>query len=263
MSLLNPEQSLAQNIDRLFFVKNAPMHEEFDELFNALFNQADKYIAVVNALAGSREGLLRAEIMEKTKKSGGSLTKILENLERCDFIETYARYKSSVRNTLYRISDPYTLFYFKFLHNKNTKDEHWWTNNMHSHSVESWQGFSFETICMTHLEQIKQRLGISGISTTTSSWRKLGDDGSKGAQIDLVIDRADRVINLCEMKFSEGPYTITKDYEEKLRSRMAIFKEDAKTRKSLVTTMVTTYGVLRGIHSGIVQSEVLMDDLFR
>jgi hypothetical protein len=134
---------------------------------------------------------------------------------------------------------------------------------MHSHSVESWQGFSFETICMTHLEQIKQRLGISGISTTTSSWRKLGDDGSKGAQIDLVIDRADRVINLCEMKFSEGPYTITKDYEEKLRSRMAIFKEDAKTRKSLVTTMVTTYGVLRGIHSGIVQSEVLMDDLFR
>ena len=263
MSLLNPEQSLAQNIDRLFFVKNAPMREEFDELFNALFNQADKYIAVVNALAGSREGLLRAEIMEKTKMSGGSLTKILENLERCDFIETYARYKSSVRNTLYRISDPYTLFYFKFLHNKNSKDEHWWTNNMHSHSVESWQGFSFETICMTHLEQIKQRLGISGISTTTSSWRKLGDDGSKGAQIDLVIDRADRVINLCEMKFSEGPYTITKDYEEKLRSRMAIFKEDAKTRKSLVTTLVTTYGVLRGIHSGIVQSEVLMDDLFR
>ena len=134
---------------------------------------------------------------------------------------------------------------------------------MHSHSVESWQGFSFETICMTHLEQIKQRLGISGIATTTSSWRKLGTDANKGTQIDLVIDRADRIINLCEMKFSEEPYSITKDYEEKLRSRMAIFKEDTKTHKSLVTTMVTTYGVLRGIHSGIVQSEVLMDDLFR
>ncbi len=263
MNLLNPEQSLAQNIDRLFFAKNAPMREEFDELFNALFNQADKYICVVNALAGSREGLLRSEIMEKTKMSGGSLTKIMENLKRCDFIDTYSRFNSSVRNTLYRINDPYTLFYFKFLHNKNTKDEHWWTNNMHSHSVVSWQGFSFETICMIHLEQIKQKLGISGISTTTSNWRKLGNSTDKGAQIDLVIDRADRIINLCEMKFSGGPYTITKDYEEKLRNRMAIFKADTKTSKSLVTTMVTTYGVLRGIHSGIAQSEVVMDDLFR
>lgn len=262
MSLLNPEQSLAQNIDRLFFVKNAPLREEFEELFNALFNQADKYIAVISALAGRREGMLRAEIMEKTKLSGGSLTKILNNLERCDFIETYARFNSSVRNTFYRISDPYTLFYFKFLHNTNTKDEHWWTNNLHSHSVEAWQGFSFETICMTHIEQIKQRLGISGIATTTSCWRKLGDSSSRGTQIDLVIDRADRIINLCEMKFAEGPYSITKDYEEKLRNRMAIFREDTKTKKSLVTTMVTTYGVARGIHSGVVQSEVLMDDLF-
>ena len=262
MSLLNPEQSLAQNTDRLFFAKNAPMREEFDELFNALFNQADKYIAVVNALAGSREGLLRAKIMEKTKMSGGSLTKILENLERCDFIETYARYKSSVRNTLYRLSDPYTLFYFKFLHHKNTKDEHWWTNNMHTHSVEAWQGFSFETVCMGHLEQIKRKLGISGIATEVSTWRKLGSKSEKGTQIDLLIDRSDRIINLCEMKFAEEPYNITKDYEEKLRNRMAVFKAETKTRKSLLNTMVTTYGVLRGVHSGIVQSEIVMDDLF-
>jgi len=263
MTLLNPEQSLAQNIDRLFFAKNAPMREEFDELFNALFNQADKYISVVSALAGKKEGMLRAEIMEKTKMSGGSLSKILDNLERCDFIDKYAQFNASVRNTLYRISDPYTLFYFKFLHNKNTKDENWWTNNMNTHSVEAWQGFSFETICMTHLDQIKQKLGISGIATTTCSWRKLGDENEKGTQIDLVIDRIDRVINLCEMKFSKAPYNITKAYEEQLRERMSIFKADTKTRKSLATTMVTTFGVVRGIHSGVVQNEVLMEDLFR
>ena len=174
-----------------------------------------------------------------------------------------SQYRSSVRNSVYRICDPYTLFYFKFVDGKNTKDEHWWTNNMRSHSVESWQGFSFETICMTHLEQIKHRLGIGGISTTTGTWRALGDEAEKGTQIDLVIDRADRVINLCEMKFSEAPYVITKDYEYRLRERMAIFKAKTKTRKSLATTMVTTYGVLRGIHSGIVQNEVVMDDLFK
>lgn len=133
---------------------------------------------------------------------------------------------------------------------------------MHSHSVESWEGFSFETICLLHLDQIKRKLGIGGISTNTGTWRKIGDKESKGTQIDLVIDRSDRVINLCEMMFSETPYTMSKSYEEKLRNRMATFKATTGTRKSLVTTMVTTFGVLPGTHSGIVQNEVLMDDLF-
>ncbi len=262
LTLLNPVKSLAQNIDRLFFSKNAPMREEFEELFNALFNQADKYIDIMKVLSEHRSGMLRAEIAEKTGQSGGSLTKILDNLQRCDFIESYSRFKSSVRNTLYRICDPYTLFYFRFLNGNNSKDEHWWTNNMLSHSVVSWQGFSFETICMLHLEQIKRRLGIGGISTNASSWRKQGDSSENGTQIDLVIERADRIINLCEMKFSEGPYNITKSYEEKLRQRMAIFRAETKTTKSLATTMITTYGILQGIHSSIVQSEVIMDDLF-
>jgi hypothetical protein len=134
---------------------------------------------------------------------------------------------------------------------------------MNTHSVEAWEEFSFEMVCRIHLEQIKMKLGISGISTETSTWRKIGEGPEKGAQIDLVIDRSDRVINLCEMKFSETPFTITKDYEEKLRLRMAIFKESTKTRKSVVNTMVTTYGVLPGKHSSIIHSEVILDDLFK
>ncbi len=261
LSLLNPGESLVQNIDRLFFQKNAAMKEEFGELFSALFSQADKYIAVVMTLAGKREGMVRAEIIEKTKLSGGGLSKILENLERCDFIETYSRYKSSVRNTVYRISDPYTLFYFKFIHNNNSKDEHYWSSNMNSPMVRSWQGFSFETVCLSHLAQIKKALGISGISTNSCSWRKQGGEND-GAQIDLLIDRSDRVINVCEMKFSEKPYSITKAYADILRMKMAVFAETTHIRKSLALTMVTTYGVLPGIHAGIVQNEVTMDDLY-
>lgn len=262
LSLLNPKESLAQNIDRLFFAKNAPMRTEFDELFKALFNRADKYLLVMNALAGNKNGLLRSEISTKTKISGGTLTSILDNLKRCDFIDSFSQYKSTVRNTLYRICDPFSLFYFKFLNSHNSKDEHWWTNNMHSHSVEAWQGLSFEAICLQHIGQIKKKLGIGGISTTCSSWRLLGDANQNGAQVDLVIDRADRVINLCEMKFSEAPYTISKEYEERLRNRMATFRASTKTVKSLVTTIVSTYGVIPGVHSGIVHSEVVMDDLF-
>ena len=262
MTLLDPSKSLAQNMDDLFFAKNAPMRDEFDELFNALFSNADTYIEVVKALAEKRNGMQRAEIMEKTGLSGGSLTKVMDNLQRCDFIVAYSRYKSSVRNTLYRLADPYTLFYFKFLHNKNSKDEHFWTNNMLSPSVKAWQGFSFETLCLSHLAQIKKKLGIGGIATNACSWRCQGDVSGEGAQVDLVLDRSDRVINLCEMKFSETPYVMTKEYEAKLRNRMAIFGAETHTTKSLATTMVTTYGVMPGIHSGIVQSEVVMDDLF-
>lgn len=261
LSLLNSRESLAQNIDRLFFQKNAAMREEFDELFNALFPQADKYIDVVKALATKREGMTRAEIITNTKLSGGGLTKILENLERCDFIETYSKYKSAIRNTIYRISDPYTLFYFKFISKNNSKDEHFWTININTPTVRAWQGFSFEMVCMSHLPQMKKKLGIAGVGTNTCSWRQLGGE-KDGTQIDLLIDRDDRIINVCEMKFSEKPYGITKEYANKLRMKMAIFGEATHTRKSLVLTMVTTYGVLPGIHSGIVMSEVLMDDLF-
>ena len=262
LSLLNPQESLAQNIDRLYFSKNAPMREEFDELFHALFRNANDYIAVMTALSGSREGLLRSDIIKRSGLSGGTLTKILENLERCDFIERYASFHAIVRNAVYRICDPYTLFYFKFIDGKNSKDIHWWSSNMHSRQVEVWQGFSFGTVCMSHLEQIKHKLGISGISTETSTWRKTGDQNDKGTQIDLVIERGDRVINLIEIKFASAPYVITKEYEKLLRERMAIFQSDTKTRKSVVNTFVTTYGVMKGIHYSIVQSEVLMDDLF-
>lgn len=262
LSLLDPGMSLAQNIDRLFFSKNAQMQGEFDELFNALFSHAEKYISVMKALAGKRKGLLRDEVISATKLSGGLLTKILENLKRCDFVETYNRYNSSTKYTLYRISDPYTLFFFKFLAGKDTKDGHWWTNNMLSPSVQAWQGFSFETICMAHLDQIKKKLGISGIATECSSWRKQGDDSARGTQIDLLIDRADRIITLCEMKFSREPYAITKDYEMTLRTRMGIFKAETKTKKTLSVVMVTTYGVLPGKHAAVIQNEVTMDDLF-
>ena len=261
LGLLSSRESLTQNLDRLFFQKNAAMKEEFDELFNALFSHADKYIDVVKKLASKREGMLRSELIELTKLSGGGLSKVLDNLERCDFIERYSKYKSSIRNTIYRISDPYILFYFKFIQNNNSKDEHYWSSNMNTPSVKAWQGFSFEAVCLSHLSQLKKSLGLTVVATNSCSWRKQGGE-EDGAQIDLLIERSDRMINICELKFSEKPYSITKAYADNLRKIMAIFAESTHTSKSLVLTMVTTYGVLPGIHSGIVQNEVTMDALF-
>lgn len=260
LSLLNTDESLAQNIDELFFRTGGKLTGEFNELYNALFVNADKYIAVVKALSEKREGLTRQDMVKATKMSGGGLTKVLNNLEQCDFILSYSKFKSNSKNAIYRLKDFYTLFYYKFIENNRTQDKHYWMHKMNSPEVYDWQGFSFELICLLHVDQIKQRLGIFGILTNACSWRS-NDEGSK-AQIDLLIDRSDRVINLCEMKFSQDVYVITKEYENKLRTRMGIFRAESKTKKSIVTTFVTTFGVAKNIHSGIVQNEIVMDDLF-
>ena len=234
------------------------------ELYNAIFSNSGKYLEVTEALYKNKSGLTSTEIRKATGIEGKTLATILRNLERCDFILSYTQFGNKSRGTLYRLIDFYTLFYFKFIKSLDTKDEQWWQHNYNSRSVESWQGISFELVCLTHLNQIRQRLGISGISTSASSWRyrALPDGKERGTQIDLVIDRGDHVINLCEMKFCSTKFPVTADYERTLRDRILLFKEKTGTPKSLACTFITTFGVADGAHRGIVDSEIVADDLF-
>ncbi len=264
-SLVDAGQSLVQNIDRLFFNKNALLVAEFDELYHALFTHAGKYLAVVKLLNDSHDGMTRDQLLQATKFDSSTMTVILRNLERCDFVIKYAQFGNKAKGAIYRLVDFFTRFYFNFVETHAALDENWWSNNFQSHAVESWQGAAFELVGLTHLSQIKLKLGISGIPTAVSSWRYLPKKSAgtgKGAQIDLLIDRADRVINLCEMKFSVRPYRITDDYDKHLRERAEIFREKTKTTKALVHTFVTTMGVANAVQRSIVNSQVTMDDLF-
>lgn len=264
LSLLNGRESLVQNIDRLFYQKNGAMRTEFDELYNALFRKAESYIAIVKALAQHREGLTRQQILDTVKIEGGVLTKMIRNLERCDFILSYQYFGHKTKDIIYRLVDFYTLFYYNFIAADRSQDEQWWSHHFSSPEVENWQGFSFETLCLLHLPQVKRSLGISGIATSASAWRIYADKKKQqvGAQIDLIISRADRIIHLCEIKFSTKPYLLTSAYEEKLRSRATIFQQSTKTKHSLVHTFITTYGISNAESSGILHSQVIMDDLF-
>lgn len=266
LNKMHYQLSLAQNIDQLFFAKNAELRKEFSELYSSLFRHADSYIQVVKALAKKREGLTRKEIAERTGINGGWLSKVIENLERCDFVVTYSKFGSKSKNAIIRLTDLYTLFYLTFVADDQAHNDHLWSQIMKTPSVSSWQGFTFETVCLIHLPQIRKALGISGILSKASCWRGkiegADDNVPSNAQIDLIIDRADRVINLCEMKFSQYPYVIDADYARHIRNRMAIFQAATHTRKTLSVTFITTYGVQMGKHAGIVQSQVVMDDLF-
>ena len=261
LTLLNPKLSLLSNIDELFFADaHAMLRTEYNELYSTLFKRPDNYLAVIRMLTERKEGFTRKEISEKTKLGGAALSKILSDLEQCDFIFSYARYGNAKNNAIYRIKDFYTLFYYKYVNGIDTKDSLRWTHLSSTPQVSSWQGFSFELLCLLHLDEIKKALGIDRILNDASAWRSRQPE--QNTQIDLVIERADHNINLCEMKFSSGMYAIDKGYEQKLRERMSIFQAETMTRCITRITLVTTYGVLQNKHSGIVNDEVLLDDLF-
>ncbi|MCL2598182.1 MAG: ATP-binding protein, partial [Paludibacter sp.] len=187
-------------------------------------------------------------------------SKMLEELELCDFIHSYYSFGKQKKNKLYQLVDFYTLFYLNFIKNQPTTDENYWTNIIDNPLHRAWSGYAFEQLCLMHAPQIRRKLGISGVMTYSSSWRS--KDSELGAQIDLVIDRRDRVINLCEMKYADNEFTITKEYDKVLRNKRSVFKEETHTRKTVHTTMITTYGVKHNEYWGNIQSEVTLDDLF-
>ena len=253
--------SLTQNIDNLLFKENGILRHEFKRLYTSLFRYSERYVKIVEALGKKRKGLTREEIISETGfADGGTLTKMLEELEMCCFIRSYNAYGKRTKKCLYQLIDFYSLFYLNFIQNARQSDRFFWTNHLDNAKRRAWNGYSFEQVCLQHTAQIRQRLGISGVSTYMAAWRS--KDTQPAAQIDLLIDRRDDVINLCEMKFSEKEFVIDKKYDENLRNKKWSFIEETKTRKAVHITMITTYGVKRNEYWNNIQSEVTMNDLF-
>lgn len=262
-SLLNREYSVSQNIDNLFFSEKGKLRYEYNELYNSLFKNSEPYMKIVSVLGTKKSGMTREELVsEPGISSSGQLTRILEDLENCGFIRKYNLSGIKRSKYLFQLTDNYTLFYYKFILNSDSGTENFWTVNTNTPLRNSWQGLAFERVCFAHIKQIKAALGISGVSTKVYSWQTKGSENSEGAQIDMVIDRADNVVNLCEMKFSTGKYEITKQDDENLRQKSARFVSVSKTNKSPHFVMVTPYGISDGIYRFSVQNLITLDDLF-
>ena len=262
-SLLEKGLSLAQNIDKIIFAKNGKLSNEFNQLYASLFKSPEQYIDIVTALGKKKAGMTREEIIAATDKySNGALSKVLDELEYCGFIRKYNGFDKKSKQAIYQLIDNYTLFYFKFIQQNENNDEHFWSASIDSAMHRAWSGLAFERLCMAHTQQIKAALGIAGVLSNVYSWRKEADEMSDGAQIDLLIDRKDQVINLCEMKYSLSEYAIDAEYEQKLRNKKSAFINATNTRKAVHLTMVTTFGIKANAHSGIVQNEITLEDLF-
>lgn len=263
-SRLEKGLSVAQNIDNMIFAETGFLHNEFNELYDSLFNEPESYLNIVHALGTIRMGMTRDEIVKEGGiTSNGKLTRILEDLAECGFIKRIPSYGGKAKDDLIQLVDNFTIFYYKYMKENRNNDEHFWSNTYNSPIRTAWTGLAFERVCFQHIPQIKQAMGIAGVSTQCYSWTAKRKLLAPGAQIDMVIDRGDNIINICEIKFSRGEYTITKDYAMSLNNKVETFIATTKTKKSILLTMLTANGVTHNEYWNQIQCEITAEDLFR
>lgn len=258
LSMLRPQYSMIQNIDDLFFAEAAPLREEYDFLFRSLFNDSAKYRRIIELLATKVKGMTKQEIITALKiEDNGNLTEVLDNLCKCDFLRRYNAVGKKERDVMYQLVDHYCLFYIRYVKNDRSQDPHRWSHMLNDGSHKAWSGYAFEQVCLRHVRQIKRKLGIENVLSDVGSWQV------PGAQVDLVIERGDRIVNLCEMKYSDKPFSVTKSYLGKMEERRELFRTVTKCTKALHLTIVSPFGIKDNAQSKSIQSVVTLNDLYQ
>jgi len=270
-SFLKKGQSVSQNFDRMFFHAAGELAQEFDALYASLFKKPRKHIAIITALAKKKSGLLREEILKTSKLTDNTeFSKALQELEQCGFIRKYTTIGKKSKYSIYQLIDNYTLFYFDFISENVNGDEHFWTSQASTSVHFGWAGRAFERVCLQHVNQIKEALGFSAVVSSVHSWQYKGQKDPatgkiihKGAQIDLLIDRNDDTINLCEMKYTNAPYVISEEEDMRIRNRKETFIRETETEKTVLITMITSFGIASGGYADDIHCQLTMTDLFR
>jgi len=258
-------QSATQIIDKICFSENGLLRDEFLSLYPALFQHSDYHLKLIRTLASKPQGLTRVDLIKYTKLTdSGRISTVLIELSESGFITAYPAFGKKKKGNLYRLTDEYSIFYLRFIEKNLAEKEGVWTTFSRSQSYKVWCGYAFENLCLKHVSQIKKALEIGGVYTKSSSFYKKGTAKNQGVQIDLLIDRNDETINLVEIKFYNGVFSISKDYAQKLQEKIQIFKETTKTNKQVFLTFITALGLNSNINSiGLVDNDFDATILFK
>lgn len=275
LSLFENDKSVAENINALCFTHGGELVEEFDKLFKSLFKKADNYTEIINVLSKVGRGMTRNGLIQKAKLiNNGNLTTLLNELEQCGFIRSFVPYKNEKKDKLYQLIDQFSLFYLHFMKGQHAFTKDYWLKMIGTGTYNAWSGYAFEMVCLHHIDQIVEGLGISGTINKPCSWvyrptkaiqesEDVDDDMKKGAQIDLLIDRNDKTITICEMKYCDGEYVIEKAYDKHVQDRLRIFKTVEKTNKTLQIAYITPFGLHSNIYGRKVAKQITAEHLFR
>jgi hypothetical protein len=262
-SKLDKSKSLAQNINDIFIAEGGELRYEFSDLYASVFNRPEKYFKIIECLSIKKAGMTRAEIISAAKiDSNGKLSEMLEDLIQCGFIRKYCHTNKQSRDALYQLVDFYTLFYYSFVKDAHGTDENYWLKLLSTPTYHTWCGLAFERVCLMHTKQIKQALGISGIMANVFSWQVKKTDEHPGVQIDLLIDRADDVVSICEMKYAPNGYTMTAAEAEKIRTRLSVYSLYLPVKKGMQLVMITSNGIKNKGHLLNINKELTANDLF-
>lgn len=260
---LDPQKSIPQNINDLFFGEDAVFRNEFGYIYSSMFNTPEKYIKIIEALSGKKSGLTREEIIKKTKmESNGQLSSILDDLGECGFVRKYCHPNRNVKDAIYQLIDCYSLFYYQFQRNAMNADENYWLKTIGTPRYNAWCGLSFEKICLLHSRQIKAALGISGIMSNIFSWFIRSDENHPGVQIDLLIDRSDNVVDICEMKYASGKYLLDARTLDNIKTKAAVLSQYLPKRKYVEPVLITSFGVAKNKYSEEILRQITSDQLF-
>ncbi len=263
LGYFNKNMSLAQNIDRLFFSSQPKLRDEYNRLFASIFSNPEEVKKIIKVLAGRHSGYTRQEIIAKSgQKDCGAFSQTLDALIAGDFIYKYLPYGHHKRDVHYKLIDPFCIFYLHFLQGRDKNDTDFWANNQLSQSIVVWRGYAFEEVCFRHIAHIKRTLGIAGVTSSQSSWIIKSTDSSQATQIDMLIDRKDNVMNMCEMKFYNDEFVVNKGYHLTLMNRMNLLREFLSPKTAIHSTLITTYGLKHNEYSGDFQQVITLDDLF-
>ena len=265
LKMVDQGESATAAIERICFTKDGFLHDEFKNLFHSLFHSASKHLTVIKALAQKGGGLTRNELIHACKlQTGGGTTQILEELRESGFIEAYIPFGKTSKDAVFKLIDEFSLFHTQFMADNKLHGRGSWTVFSSKPIWAIWCGIAFEHLCLKHIDPIKYALGIHGVHSEHYVWRHKPKEGERGAQIDLLIDRNDQCINICELKFTTTAFELSKKYALELQNKLDVFQLQTKTRKALFLTMVTTYGLQnRKSYPGLIQSEVTVDALFQ
>lgn len=263
LKYLEAGKSSVQLIDEICFRKDAPLQQEYQQLYYSLFQNAENHEKVVELLASKPQGMTRQEIFQQSKIANGTLSRTLEELVECDFVGIFQPFDKKRKDSIYKLIDNFSLFYAKFMKTQTFLYQGLWQALGKDPSYGAWSGYAFENICFQHLPQILKALGINGIYVNACSWQTKNGNGLGGTQIDLLIDRADKAISICEAKFSSNNFVVTKDYANRLRMRKTIFQHTTQTKKAIFNTLITPFPAFKNEHYlDQIQQEVNLDALF-
>lgn len=265
-----PGESTAQTINRLCFTPQGQLVAEFNNLYQSLFDDSQIHMHIVKALAAKNNGIFQKDLLKKLQiSSGGQTTSILEELEESGFIATASEFMKKAKDKKIWLIDEYSYFYISWMEKLKSSitlgnDVDYWLKMQGDARWKTWAGYAFESICFKHIAQIKKALGISAVLTEESQWSyRPKDKSEKGAQIDLIIDRKDDCINLCEIKFCQSIFTIDQKYARELEDKISVFRKHTKTTKTIFLTMITPFGIHKNEYfNGLVNKELILENLF-